>query len=326
MNIIPLKLTLDTNCVINLLDGTTTTATSVEVLNELMRLGLSNKLEIKITTRVEADLSRDENQQRKQEMLRILNMFPVVGTIARLDVTRLDGGDVVGGNETNQLEAEVQRILFPGLSKADKRYSNKQNDIDHLVGHSINKRDIFVTDDSGILGKAEELRSSPGIVVMRPDRALSHVQASIERQTTSSLETEDMDPKYQSKALRGTVTFDYSNNNHRFVIGEGQFLFETRWSKANATSIYAYNDPPSIKRLALLKKQVELKEIGDAGGLDYSSRTRCPDIGQIVIWENVNGIYAATKIIAIKDDSRGSDHDELTFEYLIQIDGTAVFK
>ena len=50
---------------------------------------------------------------------------------------------------------------------------------------------------------------------------------------------------------------------------------------------------------------------------DFSSRCRTPQIGDIIIWKNVQGNYAGTKIISIKDDTRGADHDELTCEYII---------
>ena len=46
MNNVP-KITLDNNCVINLLDGNVSTPTSREALQELIRLGLSNKIEMR---------------------------------------------------------------------------------------------------------------------------------------------------------------------------------------------------------------------------------------------------------------------------------------
>ena len=59
----------------------------------------------------------------------------------------------------------------------------------------------------------------------------------------------------------------------------------------------------------------------DASAYDFSSRVRSPRLGQIVIWRNVNGLYAATRIVSIKDDKRSDEHDELTFEYRILLDG-----
>ena len=58
-----------------------------------------------------------------------------------------------GATGTSRVANEIQAILFPGLTSSDRRYKNKQMDIDHLVGHFINRRDIFITDDNGIWKK-----------------------------------------------------------------------------------------------------------------------------------------------------------------------------
>jgi hypothetical protein len=126
---------------------------------------------------VETDLDNDKDLSRKQEMMRKIDFFPIVGTVARLDVTKLDGGDVLAGEAMIKLSNELQKIIFPGLSKDDKRYKNKINDVDHLVGHVINKRDIFVTDDEGILKKKDILKTSPGIQVMSPIECSQWIQS-----------------------------------------------------------------------------------------------------------------------------------------------------
>ena len=51
--------------------------------------------------------------------------------------------------------------------------------------------------------------------------------------------------------------------------------------------------------------------------MDFTSRSRTPQIGDIIIWRNSYGKYAATKIISIKDSNRGADRDELVCEYVI---------
>ena len=121
------------------------------------------------------------------------------------------------------------------------------------------------------------------------------------------------------------MTFDYSNNDHCFTIGTGAFLFETRWSKASDTSIHAYKDSPTIAAIALVKTVEVISNIRDAAAYDYSSRCRTPQTGQIVLWRNISGLYAATKILDIKDDTRGAPADKLTFEYVILDDGGADF-
>jgi hypothetical protein len=134
-----------------------------------------------------------------------------------------------------------------------------------------------------------------------------------------------LSPAYRSRALSGQVTFDYSNNNGRYALGEGHFLFETQWSKASHESIHAYNDRESIRSVALAKDGTTIAQVRDASSYDYSSRSRTARIEQVVLWVNVNGLYAAPRILAIKDDSRGGKHDELTFEYVILADGSSDF-
>jgi len=68
-----------------------------------------------------------------------------------------------------------------------------------------------------------------------------------------------------------------------------------------------------------------ISNIRDAAAYDYSSRCRTPQTGQIVLWRNISGLYAATKILDIKDDTRGAPADKLTFEYVILDDGGTDF-
>lgn len=170
-----IKLTLDTNCIINLLDIGSESAISVDELAEMIRYGLEGDVNIAITTRVNSDVSKDKDQERKAEMLKRISMFPVIGTVARLDVSKFNSGDVWAGEEHTELEEELKKIIFPGLKSDDSHYSNKINDIDHLIGHKINKRDIFITNDQQILKKAETLKSSFGIEVMDPKKALEYI-------------------------------------------------------------------------------------------------------------------------------------------------------
>ena len=131
--------------------------------------------------------------------------------------------------------------------------------------------------------------------------------------------------KYVSPATRGKVTFDYSNNDGKYSIGSDAYMFETQWSKASNRSIHIYRNPPSIRTVALVKDKQEISSIDDARVYDGSSRARSPNVGQIVLLQNMNGIFAALMVLNIKDDNRGSEFDELTFEYVIQTNGTPDF-
>lgn len=121
---------------------------------------------------------------------------------------------------------------------------------------------------------------------------------------------------YASPGKEGRFVFDYSNNNGQYTIGSEPYLFCTKWSKASNTSIHAYKDGAGIEAIAIIKGPVDINSISSIEG-DFSSRVRTPKIGDAIIWKNLNGKYAITKILNIKDDTRGDLSDELECEYVI---------
>jgi hypothetical protein len=132
--------------------------------------------------------------------------------------------------------------------------------------------------------------------------------------------------KYVSPATSGIVTFDYSNNNGTYALGQNELLFECYFSKASNRSIYILNNKNSIRSVALIKDVEKIKDISDARNYDSSSRARNVNTNQIAVYQNKNGFYCAIKIISIKDDSRGDENDEVTFEYFIQTNGSPSFE
>jgi len=131
--------------------------------------------------------------------------------------------------------------------------------------------------------------------------------------------------KFHSPAYNGTVSFDYSSNDSRYAIGDGDMLFDIHCSTAGDQSVHVYNDPESIDCIAIAHNAKEISDITDAHSYDFTSRHRHPSIGEIVIWQNKNGYFAATKIISIKNRGSNADKDELTFEYKILTNATSDF-
>lgn len=131
--------------------------------------------------------------------------------------------------------------------------------------------------------------------------------------------------KYVSPASNGTVTFDYSNNNGRYFIGQGELMFEIAFSKSSDWNIQLLNDPSNIKTVSIAKGEKNIDSINDARVFDSSSRIRRPKINEVAVLQNANGFYAAIKILDIKDDERGADNDEITFDYFIQTNGSPDF-
>ena len=133
-------------------------------------------------------------------------------------------------------------------------------------------------------------------------------------------------PPPRMTSLVGEVVFDYSNNDGRYIIGRDMLEFETKWSKASNVSIRVYNAPSSINGIALGPREwTSISQVVNAGSLNYTSRTRNPCVGQVVLFQNKHGFYAAAHLLAIKDDKRGDDRDELRFQYVIQADGSDNF-
>ena len=91
------------------------------------------------------------------------------------------------------------------------------------------------------------------------------------------------------------------------------------------TTYNVYNDPPTINGVALVSGFTSIPQVLNAAGLDFTSRTRTPSLGQIVVLRNTEGFYAALQVLAIKDDKKGDSHDELRFRYAIQSDGSDSF-
>ena len=130
--------------------------------------------------------------------------------------------------------------------------------------------------------------------------------------------------QYASHAHAGTVTFDYSNNDGRYRIGQGEQIFKMKWGRCSESAIYLSKDSGSLGTIAVTDKRA-IGEMEDASVYNGSSNTRCPRVGEVAVQENAHGFWAAVRIINIEYKNRGSDHDELTFEYVIQTNGTPSF-
>ena len=133
------------------------------------------------------------------------------------------------------------------------------------------------------------------------------------------------EPPPRSKSLTGEVSFDYSAYNGRYTIGVGDLEFETRWSKAGNGQIYIYEDPSSIHGVAVAQHANSIDEVIHAASLDYTSRYRRPQTGQIVVLQNVSEFYAAVQILEVRAGTGNDDQDLLRFRYAIQSDGSESF-
>ncbi|MFO3717326.1 toll/interleukin-1 receptor domain-containing protein [Anaerococcus sp. ENR1011] len=130
-----------------------------------------------------------------------------------------------------------------------------------------------------------------------------------------SIRTDIDKSKYSTSNKVGIVKFDYNNNSGVFSIGEGSFLFQTKWSSASNTSIHVYSD--LVDKIGFLDEVYEFPEVDELVMFDYTSRSRTINIGEIIIFQNNYGNFLAIKILDIKSKSHGSNKNYLKFEYKI---------
>jgi hypothetical protein len=131
-------------------------------------------------------------------------------------------------------------------------------------------------------------------------------------------------PPPRSTSWVGEASFDYESFNGSYVIGDDEYAFETTWSMAGSGSIHVYNDGANVNGVAIAYGISDLSELSDASALDFSSRHRRAKVGDIVVFRNKQGLYAALKIknVTIRQAATPA---ELRFLYAINRDGSPDF-
>jgi HNH endonuclease len=127
-----------------------------------------------------------------------------------------------------------------------------------------------------------------------------------------------------SAALRARVSFNYSHFDGFYRLGSGHHEFLTRWLKSSDRDIQCSQDGTNVS-VALAPKDIEISDITDASLLHFGSRVQRPQLGQFIVFENHVGRYAAARIAAIQDDTRGHAEDLLVVDYWILEDGSDNF-
>lgn len=78
-----LKVTLDTNVVIEGIDGK-----KASVVVRVKKLAEEAKIDIALTTRVVADKDKDKDETRRQKHLKEFEQYPTLGTVGRYGLSR----------------------------------------------------------------------------------------------------------------------------------------------------------------------------------------------------------------------------------------------
>lgn len=135
-----LKVTIDTNVVIKFVDNEVYETAPRSIVTAYF----SRKIDLVVTAAIAQDISKAGPDSK-------IKLFDLLKTIPE-----------VTSNEspaTQQLREKVEKIIFPKGAALTGRI-NKYLDTLHIALHILNKRNVFVTDDSGILKKKGELQSA----------------------------------------------------------------------------------------------------------------------------------------------------------------------
>lgn len=94
----------------------------------------------------------------------------------------------------------------------------------------------------------------------------------------------------------GTFAVDYRDHNGTIILGDGSWRFTTQWSTAGNGSIHAYRD--GGPQLAVARGASSIEDVTAAvfAESNFSSRTRTPHEGEVVLWLNDKGFAAAVEI------------------------------
>lgn len=161
------KVTLDTN----ILQEYWKKQDKVRVVEKLLNLADNGELDLAVTTRISEDIRHPPLSHRINQLpeLRVQQ----IGAPARWDVSRWD--------EDSFPDPEFSGFLDSLVCK-DKNEGRKKlpdwRDQDHIQGHYLAKRDVFLTWDTPLLAWTQKLKERFGVVLMRPEEFLSNLEES----------------------------------------------------------------------------------------------------------------------------------------------------
>ena len=156
--------TLDTNVLVEFWKDRDKAATTKTLL-DLVQSGL---LDLAVTSRIGNDIPHSPMADRFDELPEI--GVKEIGSPFRLGMSALGGGGMLGSGEFLDVVGQIEDMF-----NRHGRVKNRPDwrDWDHIHGHYLKGRDVFLTWDRPLLDAAPELKAQLGIVVMKPEDFLS---------------------------------------------------------------------------------------------------------------------------------------------------------
>ena len=166
------SVTLDTSVIVEYLEK----YGKVAVVESLLELAQNGRLDLCVTGRIREDIPRQPLSERINELpeLGIREM----GSIIRTGHWR-PGRDTAGSTKFQEaIDSLPDDPSRPSRKRPDWR------DWDHVQTHYLNRRDVFLTWDKGILNAAPHLKEKLGIVIMKPEDYLRHYKNQVESKSS----------------------------------------------------------------------------------------------------------------------------------------------
>lgn len=160
---IPVKITLDTNCLFDYFDR------NPAHIQALVTHASKGDIELAITTRVMSDTLDKWKGSGTSPMWDKIQAFPAletIGTVFRLDSSHLGFKDCLASEDEVKMADRLRQIMTGA----------QVEDVDHLLGHFMNKRDVFITSDGHFLDHGEELKNEFGLVILAPSDAVEQIE------------------------------------------------------------------------------------------------------------------------------------------------------
>ncbi len=160
----PTTLTLDTN----LLWEHWRNQAKASCVQDLLELNRNGRVDLAVTSRIHADIPDDPWASRLKEELDKLDVVEI-GSVTRLGSWRL-GVDRLPCERFLEVESSIcNRRRTPTDPKIPDH-----RDWDHLHGHHLANRDVFLTWDKPVLRLAGELHKRLDLIVMAPEEFLKN--------------------------------------------------------------------------------------------------------------------------------------------------------
>ena len=142
----------------------------------LIRAAESGRVTLLWSSPLEYDLET-AGAERRARRLTWLHECPVTTRTTApcvLDISRLDEGDVLSGDEDTEAMTALHRLLFKPQAERNSGYSHRRPNLDlhHAYTAVMQRADLVTVDDDDLWKKRHRILAQAGLRVLHPDEAV----------------------------------------------------------------------------------------------------------------------------------------------------------